>query len=143
MTVGGTARARSAIGVVRVKPGVTFTTIAPAGFRLLAAFELAAAVLGVELVITSACDGQHSGPNDPHHRGVAYDVRTRNLRPEQVSAVLDFVMDQLREPGGPAAAAVDGAGTAFQTERFFGFVEGVGTANEHLHFQLRKGRQYP
>jgi hypothetical protein len=130
-------------GVLRVKPGVLFTTIAPAGFRLLAAIDKAARVLSVELTITSACDGEHSGPNDPHHRGEAYDVRTHGLTDGIKDAVLRVVLTELRDNEPALPRPVEGTPRSLATVRFFGFLESAGGANEHLHFQLRRGRVYP
>ena len=110
------------IPVVRVKPGVEFTTIAPGGFAMLAAFEYTADKISHDLTITSACDGNHSGPTDPHHRGEAYDVRTHDL-PDKNLAL-----------------------TTIQTylgERFYAFLEDPDTENEHIHCQVRKGTVYP
>lgn len=55
--------------VIRVKDGVLFLKIAPAGFRILSAIDQVAQALSLDLVITSGTDGEHSGPLDPHHRG--------------------------------------------------------------------------
>lgn len=110
--------------IVSVKPGVEFTVIAPGGFCILAAIQLAAKHSGEDLIITSACDGVHSGPNDPHHRGEAYDIRTRNLGPEKFT-VIALIMGNL-PPG-----------------RFYVFLEDAGTSNEHIHAQVKKGTVYP
>src|SRR6185437_3784324 len=72
------------IPCVRVKEGVLFTKIAPAGFHILSALDMIARQSGHDLTITSACDGEHSGENDPHHRGEAYDVRTHDLPDPQI-----------------------------------------------------------
>lgn len=132
-----------ATGVVRVKPGVTFTTIAPAGFVLLAAIAHAARALCVELTITSATDGEHSGPADPHHRGEAYDVRTHGIAEDAKTLLLELVLDQAAEPDEHQPLPVPGIAWSRATRNFFGFLENPGTPNEHLHFQLRKGRTYP
>ena len=112
-------------GVVRVKPGVLFLMIAPGGFRILEAISLVASIVGFDLTITSACDGEHSGPNDPHHRGEAFDVRSHLLTSEQKARVLEEFSSQL-----PAT-------------RFFWFLESPGTPNEHFHIQVKKGTTYP
>jgi hypothetical protein len=111
--------------IVAVKPGAEFTTIAPGGFCILSAIQQASQRLNLSLTITSACDGEHSGPDDPHHRGEAYDVRTHDLQGDAKFSVLAVVLDCL-PPG-----------------RFFGFLEDAYTANEHLHFQVKKGTTYP
>jgi len=49
------------MNVIRVKPGVEFTVIAPGGFRILAALVMVADRLTQDLTITSAADGEHSG----------------------------------------------------------------------------------
>jgi hypothetical protein len=113
------------MGVVRVKDGVQFTKIAPGGFRLLEAIATTARKLDLDLTITSACDGEHSGPNDPHHRGEAYDVRSHDLNPNQKSQVLGRFMDQL------------------ELANFYYFIESPGTDNEHFHLQVAKGTTYP
>ena len=84
------------IPVLRDKEGVQYTRIAPAGHRLLAALDNACVQLGFDLTITSACDGAHSGPNDPHHTGEAYDVRSHGI--EDKDAVLLAVLNQFGHP---------------------------------------------
>jgi len=112
-------------GVVRVKNGVEFTTIAPGGIRLLEAISRAATKTGIDLTITSACDGEHSGPNDPHHRGEAFDVRSYDLFPHQKREVLEAFEAEL------------------ESFRFYVFLEAEGTDNEHFHMQVKKGTTYP
>jgi hypothetical protein len=111
------------LGVIRVKPGVEFTTIAPGGFAILAALETAAFTLEQDLWITSACDGEHSGPDDPHHRGEAYDVRSHDQRDKKETLLC--IMDVLH------------------AKPFYGFLEDEGTDNEHFHIQVNKGASYP
>jgi hypothetical protein len=113
------------MSVVRVKDGIEFTMIAPGGFRILSAIDQIAAKIGMDLTITSACDGEHSGPNDPHHRGEAYDVRSHDFPDAEKTDFLNSVM------------------TILGWDRFFGFLEAPGTDNEHFHFQVKKGTVYP
>lgn len=110
------------MAVVRVKAGVAFTVIAPGGFRMLSALDQAAAAQATDVTITSACDGEHSGPNDPHHRGEAYDVRTHDQPDKQ--SLLAAIQKKLGD-------------------RFFAFLEDPGTDNEHIHMQVKKGTVYP
>lgn len=112
------------MGVVRTKPGVLFTMIAPGGFRILSAIDQTAAELGWDLLITSGTDGEHSGPNDPHHRGEAYDIRSHEFNAEEK----DKIVSTLRRILG---------------ERFYVFLESEGTPNEHIHAQILKGTTYP
>ena len=130
-------------GVVHIKPGVLFTTIAPAGFRLLAAIEHAARWLHVDLTITSACDGAHSGPHDPHHRGEAYDVRCHDLPEDLKDTVVAMIMAGCSEGGEVPPFPLASTPRSCATVLFFGFVESPGTPNEHIHVQLRNGRAYP
>ena len=113
------------MGVVHVKDSVQFSKIAPAGFRILSAIDDCAAKLDLDLVITSACDGTHSGEADPHHSGEAYDVRSRDFTPEQKDRILAEIMAKLG------------------WERFYGFLEAPNTDNEHFHYQRKKGTSYP
>jgi hypothetical protein len=127
---------------VHTAPGVEFTTIAPAGFRLLSAIEQAARALGLDLTITSACDGPHSGLVDPHHRGEAYDIRTHDIPPSKVAAVLDAIINACRDEDEGPALPVSSVTRSLATVRFFGFIEDAGAPNEHLHVQLRRGAAY-
>lgn len=111
------------IPVTRVKPGVSFEYIAPAGFRILAAIDAAAMTLGHDVTITSGCDGCHSGQTDPHHSGEAYDVRTKDV--PDATALLREILRRLG------------------TEYFFAFIESPGTGNEHIHAQRKRGTIYP
>lgn len=111
------------IPCVRVKEGVQFAVIAPGGFVILAAIQMAAIALSRDLIITSGTDGEHSGPDDPHHRGEAYDVRTNDV-PDRNAELMAIKL------GLPPA-------------NFFAFIEDEGTENEHIHAQVRKGTVYP
>lgn len=130
-------------GLVAVKPGVQFTLIAPAGFRLLSAIEHTARTLQIDVTITSACDGDHSGPADPHHRGLAYDVRTHDLTAPQKAALLEGILDQCRDDDEGPTLPVQNVPRSLSTRCFFGFIEAAGTPDEHIHVQLRIGRSYP
>jgi hypothetical protein len=110
--------------VIRVKPGVEFAVVAPAGFLILQALRAASDELGVDLTITSGTDGAHSGPADPHHRGEAYDVRSHDLDPAVRARTLGLVMVDLG------------------WQRFFGFIESPETPNAHFHFQKKKGTAF-
>lgn len=128
-------------GLVLVKAGVRFTTIAPAGFRLLAAIERAARGLRLELTITSACDGPHSGPGDPHKLGEAYDLQSHAFGVGLKRTVLRAILLDCCEPDEAPAERV---GLLWiTTAYFFGFLEATETPNEHFHLQRRKGTTYP
>jgi len=120
---------------VRAEPGVRFDYIASAGFAILAAFVAASRKLGTDLTITSGTDGTHSGPIDPHHLGAAYDVRSHSFPDVMKQTVLLSVMAEL----GVARPQSSG----YVTDKFFGWLEAAGSDNEHFHFQLRHGIEYP
>jgi hypothetical protein len=112
------------MGVILVKSNVLFTVIAPGGFRILSAIDQCAKKLG-DIRLTSACDGEHSGPGDPHHSGNAYDVGSHEFSAERKDLILAQVMNYLG------------------WDYFYGFLESPGTDNEHFHFQVKKGTSYP
>jgi len=105
----------------------------PAGQAILDALTKVAGTLAFDLVVTSGTDGLHSGSNDPHHSGNAYDVRSHDLVNKQ-----DILMAVMEELGQPSP----GSG-GYVTAKFFGWLEQTGTDNEHFHFQLRRGQVYP
>jgi hypothetical protein len=105
---------------VKIKPGVEFAIVAPAGFLILEALKAASVGLGQDLTITSGTDGVHSGPADPHHAGEAYDIRSHDFPPPRRAGVLATIMLPL------------------DSTRFFGFLEAPGTDNEHFHIQRKK-----
>lgn len=113
------------MGYVYAKQGVQFSVIAPGGARILSAIDQTAAKLDVDLVITSGTDGEHSGPDDPHHKGEAYDVRSHSFEGEEKDKVLAQIM------------------TLLGWDHFYGFLEDAGTDGEHFHFQVKKGTNYP
>lgn len=126
-------------GGLLTKHGVSFAVIAPAGFRILSALETVARSLNYDLMITSACDGEHSGPNDPHGRGLAFDLRLKPLSPTMKDDVHRMVLLELSDHAEPLQVV----STGLATELFYAQIEDRGGENEHLHVQLRNGRQYP
>ena len=110
--------------MIKIKPGVEFSVIAPAGFLILQALKSATKYLDLDLTITSGTDGEHSGPTDPHKRGEAYDIRSHDFLPVVKRNVLMAIMSNLDKT------------------RFFGFIEDPGGDSEHIHIQRRKGTTY-
>lgn len=109
------------MAIVRSLPSCRFDEIAPEGVTILAALCRAAPALAVSAIyITSACDGAHSGPEDPHHFGRAYDLRTHNLTPSDKVLLVGWLKRQL---GADYTA----------------FVESPDQPNEHIHVQARAG----
>ena len=110
--------------MVKIKPGVRFDVIAPAGYMILAAIKAAEKLLDFDLTITSGTDGTHSGVTDPHLLGEAYDIRTHDFLPVVKRNVLTAIMANL------------------DPMRFYGFIEAVGEDAEHIHLQRRKGTTF-
>ena len=113
--------------MIRVKAGVEFGhEIAPAGMRILEVLKHIAAAVDFDVTITSARDGKHSGPNDPHHTAEAFDLRTHSLTNDQKALLLA----NLRE-------------TLYKVPRkFYVFLEAPGQPHEHVHIQRRIGVTY-
>ncbi len=111
------------MGVVRVKPGVQFTVIAPAGFRILRAIDFCADRLGLELMIT--CGTEAHPLADPHTLGEAYDLRTHGLGDDNLFNLLALLRGVLAD------------------DHFFVLHESVGTPNEHIHIQRKRGTVFP
>lgn len=105
--------------MIKIKDGVEFI-IAPSGVIILQALKSVSRRLNITLTITSGSDGEHSGPNDPHKRGEAYDVRSHDFDLDLRRRILLIVNSELGD-------------------NFFGFLEDENTPNEHYHFQLKKG----
>jgi hypothetical protein len=112
------------VAKVFIKPGTEFDVIAPGGYAILDALRDIAKFSEVDLVITSGTDGTHSGPTDPHKRGMAYDVRAHGLSLGQRAFVLS------------------GLEMALGREQFYFFLEAEGEPNMHFHIQVAKGRTY-
>lgn len=109
---------------ITVKPGVVFAVVAPAGFVILQALKTVSAGVAVDLTITSATDGAHAGPTDPHKLGEAYDVRSHDFDAETKGRVLAAII------------------AALGRDRFFAFLEAPGTPHEHFHLQRKKGTTF-
>lgn len=125
--------------VVRVKPGVLFNVIAPAGIRLLGALDTTARRLNVDLTITCGTEGHP--PADPHSSGEAYDIRTHDFSDDQKRVVLRAVLLELSDGSAEDAPVVVGDGLG--TRAFWGWIEHPGEPNEHIHIQRRNHTVYP
>lgn len=97
----------------------------PGGIRILEAVSVTARKCGHDIWITSAADGVHSGPDDPHPEGKAFDLRTKDV-PDKYT-MLAILQGELY--GSP--------------RYFYAFLEDAGTKNEHIHVQVRKGQTWP
>ena len=122
--------------VLRVKDGVQFAKIDTGGLRIIAELVHVAQALDTDIWITSGTEGVHSGPEDPHPQGRAYDA---DVEPHD-TAKLQEIVQTLMGCLGIIVTAQDGG---WVTEKFFGWIEAAGTPNEHAHIQVRHGVIYP
>ena len=109
--------------MVKIKDDVTFV-FSIGGFPILQAIKTCSRLLNVDLMITSGSDGVHSGIDDPHHFGNAYDVRSHNLdsvTKQQFLANLNNLLPR---------------------DKFYYFLEAAETDNEHFHIQVKKGTEF-
>lgn len=104
--------------MILIKPGVTFVP-AFAGFCILEAIKVTAERLDLDLRITSGSDGEHSGPQDPHKKGEAYDVGSKEF-------------------GASTKAKIAESLARLLGDRFYVLLENPGQVNEHFHIQRRK-----
>lgn len=115
------------MGKLLVKDGVDFgTSLAPAGAQIIDTLKQLVAFYDFNVTITSARDGVHSGPGDPHHSGEAFDLRVNDLTPAQAARLLDDLKAGLYRP----------------VRRFYAFHEAAGTPDAHIHVQRRAGTVY-
>lgn len=112
---------------LRCKPGAEFGGFSRALLRVLDVLDQVTA-LGLPgvppaITITAGSNGTHA-PGSAHYRLEAVDVRTKDFAHKDAKhAFTDTVKSQL---------GVD----------FFVDLEQEGTANEHLHIQLRRGHRF-
>lgn len=112
------------MGRILIKAGVDFgTCLAPAGAQILGTLKRLVAAYTFDVTITSARDGVHSGPTDPHHTGEAFDLRTHGLTDLQKNLLLADLQKGLGR-------------------RFYAFLEAAGTDNEHIHVQRARATTY-
>ena len=124
--------------VVRVKPGVRFDRLAPAGVHILSALDLAVGVVGCDLEISCGTEGHP--PDDPHTLGEAFDVSVEHLEPPTILRAMGWLRARLGEAfylqyetphpvtEGPLAAIA---------------VVNPNATAPHLHVQRRRGTVWP
>lgn len=126
------------MNIVRVKSGVRFDRIAPAGFVIIAAAHSATRVCCVDVMIT--CGTEAHPPTDPHTLGEAYDLSTVNFSVELLLKVRSYFQNALGplftvlyespfKPADPRLAAIA--------------TINPDATGPHLHIQRRKGTTYP
>ena len=124
--------------VLSAKSTARFDRIAPAGFRILGALDLATRELMTNLVISCGTEG-HS-PDDPHTSGEAYDISVRDLVPALIVQLVEYLQIRLGSffytqyeaptvPSHPALALIAAVN--------------AGASAPHIHVQRRRGTVYP
>lgn len=109
---------------VVIKPGVTFTKIAPGGFEILNALRAIAHHAEFDLTITDFdTQGVHMD-GSRHYVGEAVDVRSKSMTMQQ--------KEWFRQ-------ALD---MALGSRRFYFAIEKPSTPSEHWHIQVKKGTRY-
>lgn len=111
---------------VRVKPGVKFDVIAPAGFRILSALDRASVAFVHDITIT--CGSEAHPPTDPHSTGEAYDIRTNDLAPADVPELASYLTRAL---GGAFTVIIESPATNPKA------------TGAHIHIQRKKGTTFP
>lgn len=114
-----------------------FGTIAPGGFRILSALDLATDAIGHDLTITAGTNDHSIGK---HPIGEALDVRVRDLTAPLIVKLREWLQLYLgprftvlfetpTHPDDPALAAIATINT--------------GASAPHIHIQVKKGTSYP
>lgn len=126
------------IPVVRVKSGVRFDVIGPAGFALLGVIQSLPGLLNKDITITCGTDF-HTAP-DPHCSGEAYDIAVTGLTADDIHKVMDRFHDmgprfyaQLEVPQG---YVVDPSLKSMA-------VVNAHATGPHMHAQRAKDTSYP
>jgi hypothetical protein len=125
------------IPVLRAEADVAFACIAPGGFRILAALDLATKMLGRDLVLTSGTDSHATGR---HPVGEAFDVRTKDFDVPTVLRLYRTLTDLL----GVRFTVLYEVPIA-PSDHMLAKIATVNphATGPHLHVQVKKGTQYP
>ncbi len=124
---------------IRVKPGVKFGVIAPAGFAILAAVHAACWRLQTDLTISCGSEGHPT--TDPHSEGAAFDLSVQGLNDPQIIELVMFLRHTLGQrfyatyetPGTPREALVI-ADVAVKNPQ---------ATSGHIHIQRARNTVYP
>jgi len=126
------------VHVIRVRDGVEFARIAPAGFVILSAFHSATQVLHVDIWITCGTDSHAGG--DPHPSGEAYDISVGAYSVDMVLELHTFLEKAL----GPLFTVLYESPRSPDDPRLRSIVwVNPGASAPHLHVQRKKGTIYP
>lgn len=110
--------------MIKIKEGVTFI-YSPGGLTILNAVKTISRLMNHDFTITSGSDGVHSGPEDPHYHGDAYDIRSKDLADETQKQQFLANLNNL-----------------LARDRFYYFLENPGKDNEHFHIQVKNGTTF-
>lgn len=123
--------------VVRVKPGVKFDRIAPAGFVLLGTIARLPAIIKKDVWITCGTEAHPTG--NPHTRGEAFDIGVTDMSADDIEDVLkEFYLlgpkfyaqyEVKTRPSDPTLAQL--------------CVVNPEASGPHIHAQVARGQQYP
>jgi len=125
------------VPVLRHRVTVGFATIAPGGFRILAALDGATRVMARDLEISSGTDSHTTGR---HPLGEAYDVSVKGLTIAEIDRLRRYLMQTLGKrftvlyevpapPTDPQEAAIASVNSQ--------------ATGKHLHVQVRRGTTFP
>ena len=122
---------------VRCLPSVVMTPRTPALDLLLSVLQQGAELLKRDLTVT--CGREGHGPDDPHSKVQALDVRSRDLAEGQIVALYEF----LRKTLGPKWTVLYEVPAKPK-----GFLAGIAYVNpkasaQHFHIQPVKGTSWP
>lgn len=125
--------------IVKVKPGVKFAVIAPAGFAILAAVHAACQHLDRDITITCGSEGHPT--IDPHSTGEAFDLSVQGMNDPEI---IDLVMF-LRLTLGHRFYAVYETPSAIRDALVVAAVavRNLQATAAHIHCQRARGTTYP
>jgi hypothetical protein len=127
---------------LHVKAGVDLSTLEAGGCRILSVLALAPLMLGFSLTIS--CGNEGHGPDDPHTKGNALDIRTRDLTPLQILQLHAYAQQQLGTELFTVLYEVPIAERAAIDDSLQAYIYGPSDPNaQHLHLQVRRGKEFP
>lgn len=126
------------IPVVRVKDGVKFDQIAPAGFRLLSTIDRLPGLLNKDVLVT--CGTEAHPPEDPHSKGEAYDIGVLDMSSHEIQTMLD----QFEAMGPRFYAQYELPLTSYADPTIHGnVIHSAQATGPHIHAQRARGTEYP
>lgn len=120
-----------------LKPGVSWAGLNPAGQRIHAALDRLADTFACAVVAT--CTTGSHGPDDPHTKGQAIDVRTVGWTPTNAVTYYKWLVNEL---GPDFYCQLEAPITPKDAELAKVVVVNKAATAPHLHIQLRKFHTY-